>query len=87
MGRQQTSINTVFQAYLTHYHLSPLDVSIVSQARYSTVWNILHNKPVKPAHTDLVRAGLQRMTGIPYTAPIEHLPQTEQKQGALHHAQ
>jgi hypothetical protein len=72
MEKQQTSINTVFYTYLTHHHITPLDVSIVSQVRYSTVWNILHNKPVKPAHAGLVRAGLQRMTGIPYTAPIEH---------------
>jgi hypothetical protein len=85
MEQRQISINTVFQAYLTHHHLTPLEVSITSQVRYSTVWNILHNKPIKPAHAALVRRGLQRMTGIPYTAPIERLPQEEQR-GAVHHA-
>jgi hypothetical protein len=62
--------NTAFQAYLTQYKLQSLDVAIHAQVRYVTVWNILRNKPITAEHAALVRAGLQRQTGVAYTGPI-----------------
>jgi hypothetical protein len=64
----------MFQAYLKQHHLNPLHVALTSGVRYATVWNIAHTIPVRAAHAELVRAGLQRLTGIPYTAPIPLLP-------------
>jgi hypothetical protein len=80
---QQTAQNPL-RAYLEKYHLAPLDVSIVSQVRYSTIWNILHNKPIKPAHAALVRRGLQRLTGIPYREPIHLLPLEDKGETSRH---
>jgi hypothetical protein len=68
------------QAYLEYYKLSPLDVALASRVRYLTVWNILKNNPVRGTHAALVRAGLQRLTGIPYTAPIPLLPLDPRKE-------
>lgn len=78
--------NTVnpLQAYLDHYHLSALEVSIASRVRYLTVWNILHDKPVRAEHAALVRRGLKLLTGVAYTAPIAHL--TDQPSRRSHYA-
>ena len=67
-----------FQAYLQQHQLNPLDVALASGVRYATVWNIAHHHPVRPAHAALVRAGLQRLTGVPYTTAIALLPSAEQ---------
>lgn len=64
----------MFQTYLGMHHLNPLDVALTSGVRYTTVWNIAHNIPIRPAHAALVRAGLQRLTGVAYTVPIALLP-------------
>jgi hypothetical protein len=80
---ETTTINP-FQAYLDRYHLSVLEVSLVSRVRYSTVWNILHDKPVRPDHAALVRRGLKLLTGVAYTAPIAQLTDYPSKE--THHA-
>ncbi|HJT55329.1 MAG TPA: hypothetical protein VJ761_02450 [Ktedonobacteraceae bacterium] len=70
--------NITFQAYLQQHQLNPLDVALASGVRYATVWNIAHNYPVRAAHAALVRAGLQRLTGVPYTTAMALLPSAEQ---------
>ena len=62
--------NIAFRAYLYAYHLCSLDVALISQVRYLTIWNIEHNIPVQPTRAALVRTGLQHMTGVAYTGPI-----------------
>ena len=69
----------IFQAYLSLHHLHPLDVALASGVRYATAWNIAHSIAIRPAHAALVRAGLQRLTGIAYTAPIALLPLPDQQ--------
>ena len=70
MSLQTPNGNAAFQAYLQQHHLEVLDVAVRTGVRYLVVWNILHNHPVTSAHATQVRAGLQRMTGIPYEGPI-----------------
>ena len=67
-----------FQAYLQQHQLNPLDVALASGVRYATVWNIAHHRPVRPAHAALVRAELQRLTGVPYTTAMALLAPPEQ---------
>ena len=64
----QTAI--AFNAYIDQYRLDPLAISIRSGMRYSTVWNIQHGIAVTNQHAIQVRRGLEHLTGIPYTGPI-----------------
>jgi hypothetical protein len=64
------SSGAAFQSYLQAYQLSLLDVALASQVRYLTVWNIVHQVPVRVRHAAQVRVGLHRLTGVAYTAPI-----------------
>ena len=59
-----------FRRYLTDYGLKPLDVAAKTGVRYMTVWRIWEGHPINSQHELLVRQGLLRLTGIPYTAPI-----------------
>ena len=84
--RQLPQSAVAFQSYLTHHQLSLLDVALASSVRYLTVWRIAHALPVEGRHAALVRAGLQRLTGVPYTAGIpllvsspQHRHQTKEK--------
>lgn len=73
-----------FRRYLQTYQLEPLDVALKSGVRYMTVWRIGQGQPINSQAELLVRQGLLRMTGIPYTAPLPvHHEQedTERQQG------
>ena len=59
-----------FRHYLATYQLEPLDVALKSGVRYMTIWRIKQGQPINSQDELLVRQGLLRMTGIPYTAPI-----------------
>ena len=59
-----------FRHYLATYQLEPLDVALKAGVRYMTVWRIKQGQPINSQDELLVRQGLLRMTGIPYTAPI-----------------
>ena len=59
-----------FRHYLATYQLEPLDVALKSEVRYMTIWRIKQGQPINNQDELLVRQGLLRMTGIPYTAPI-----------------
>ncbi len=59
-----------FRRHLTDYGLKPLDVAVKAGVRYMTVWRIWQGQPISHQHELLVRQGLLRLTGIPYTAPI-----------------
>ncbi len=59
-----------FRHYLATYQLESLDVALKSGVRYMTVWRIKQGQPINNQDELLVRQGLLRMTGIPYTAPI-----------------
>ena len=63
-----------FQLYVATHHLDLLDIVLAARVRYLTVWNIAHAIPVRASHAALVRAGLYRLTGIAYVAPISVLP-------------
>ncbi|SRR6266568_5614094 len=76
---------TPFQAYLDHYNLNPLDVSITSSVRYLTIWNIQHGTPITSTHAARVRLGLLHLTGVPFTAPIATQDTgQENKRGRIH---
>lgn len=76
----QTAI--AFHAYIDQYHLDPLVISFRSGVRYSTVWNIQHGIAVTNQHATQVRRGLEQLTGIPYTGPINmKIEQHKRKKG------
>jgi hypothetical protein len=59
-----------FRRYLETYRIEPLDVALKSGVRYMTVWRIRQGQPINSQDELLIRQGLLRMTGIPYTAPL-----------------
>lgn len=59
-----------FRRYLAAYQLEPLEVAVKAGVRYMTIWRIWEGHPVKSQYELLVRQGLLRLTGIPYTAPV-----------------
>ena len=59
-----------FRCYLADFGLELLDVAMKSRVRYMTVWRIWQGQPIDGQHEPLIRQGLLRMTGIPYTAPL-----------------
>jgi len=59
-----------FRRYMSKYQVEPLDVALKSGVRYLTVWKIRQGQPIKSQDEVLIRQGLFRMTGIPYTAPM-----------------
>ena len=71
-----------FRHYLQTYQLEPLDVALKSGARYMTVWRIGQGQPINSQDELLIRQGLLRMTGIPYTAPllVHHAPEDAERQ-------
>ncbi|HEU0004121.1 MAG TPA: hypothetical protein VFQ36_24665 [Ktedonobacteraceae bacterium] len=66
-----------FRRYLATYQIEPLDVALKSGVRYLTVWRIRQGQPVHRQDEMLVRQGLVRMTGVPYTAPLLTRADTE----------
>lgn len=74
MEEELFSHNRAFQGYRYEHGLHPRDVATQSGVPYVTVWSILRNKPVTYAHATQVRAGLRKMTGVPYVGPIATLP-------------
>ena len=71
-----------FEQYLQQHHLEPITVSVIAQVRYLTVWNAMKGKPITPAHAAQIRAGVLKLTGVPYTGsfaltqeqPVDQLP-------------
>jgi hypothetical protein len=59
-----------FRRYLQAYQLELLDVALKSGVRYMTVWRIGQGQSINSQHELLVRRGLLRMTGVPYTASM-----------------
>ena len=59
-----------FRRYLAAYQIELLDVALKSGVRYMTVWRVGHGQPINSQDELLIRRGLLRMTGIPYTAPL-----------------
>ena len=62
-----------FNSYIDRHSLDPITISVISQVRYLTIWNIQHGKPVTRTHAARVRQGVQQLTGVPYTGPIHML--------------
>ena len=67
-----------FRRYMSKYQIEPLDVALRAGVRYLTVWKIGQGLPIKSRDEVLIRQGLFRMTGIPYTAPMLVHRQPEQ---------
>jgi hypothetical protein len=74
---------TAFCAYLHRYHLHPLQVAMASGVRYFTIWNIQKGIAVRQTHAALVRQGLYKLTGVPYSAPIEVLAEENHKRRGI----
>lgn len=74
-----------FLTYVKTYRLELLDVALAAGVRYLTVWNLTRGRPVTVAHAALVRAGLFKLTGVAYTAPISLV--SEPAGSAEHHAE
>ena len=60
----------VFRRYLQMYQLELLDVALKSGVRYMTIWRIGQGQSIRSQDELLIRQGLLRMTGVPYTAPL-----------------
>ena len=67
----------LFRAYLQRYSLHPLDVALACHVRYLLIWNIQQGNPVTSIQATRVRAGLLKLTGIPFKAPIALKANTE----------
>ena len=59
-----------FQAILDVHRLSWLTVAQTAQVPVTTVWRITRGLPITLEHRLLVRHGLRRLTGVPYTGRI-----------------
>ena len=59
-----------FRCYVEKYQIEPLDVALKSGVRYLIVWRIGQGFAIKSQDELLIRQGLLRMTGVPYTAPM-----------------
>jgi hypothetical protein len=70
-----------FRRYLRDYQLELQDVAFKAGVRSMTVWRIRQGQPISRQHELLIRQGLLRMTGIPYTAPIIVHTESEQAHG------
>ncbi len=69
--QEKLPISTIaFRRYLDMYQIEPLEVAVKSGVRYMTVWRIRQGQPINSQDELLIRQGLLRMTGIPYTAPL-----------------
>ena len=66
--------SAAFRAYAQRFELSLLDIALAAKVRLLTVWNIAHGLPIRAEHAQAVRAGLHRLTGVPYTALIPLIP-------------
>jgi hypothetical protein len=66
--------SAAFRTYMQHFDLSTLDVALAAQVRLLTVWNIAQGLPIREEHAQAVRAGLLRLTSVPYTGPIPIIP-------------
>jgi hypothetical protein len=53
-------------------------VALACGVRYLTIWKLHHGKPIHRDQSVLVRQGLERLTGVAYTAPIFVLDEREQ---------
>lgn len=58
-------------------------MAVKAGVRYMTIWRIWEGHPIKSQHELLVRQGLLRMTGIPYTAPVLVSDEPERTTGWL----
>lgn len=57
-----------FQAILDMHRLSWLTVAQAAQVPVATIWRIARGLPITPEHEQLVRRGLRRLTGVPYSS-------------------
>ena len=71
-----TEASTAFRAYLQRFDLSLLDVALATRVRLLTVWKLAQGLPVREADAQAIRAGLLRLTGLPYSGEIALLPAT-----------
>jgi hypothetical protein len=58
------------QQFLRRYQLEPLHVARACRVRYLMIWKLQQGQPIGRANSLLVRQGLERLTGVAYTAPI-----------------
>ena len=70
-----------FRRYVEKYQIEPLDVALHAGVRYLTVWRIGQGFAIKSQDERLIRQGLLRMTGVPYTAPMLVRDKREQADG------
>ncbi len=66
--------SAAFRAYAQYFELSPLDVALAAKVRLLAVWKIEQGLPIREADALAVRAGLHRLTGVPYTGLIPIIP-------------
>jgi hypothetical protein len=66
--------SAAFRAYVHHFDLTLLGVSLVAKVRLLTVWKIEQGLPIRAEDALAVRAGLQQVTGVPYSAHIPVIP-------------
>ena len=71
-----------FEAYLKHYQLNGLTLSIIAEVRYLTVYNAMKGIPITPEQAQQIRHAVLHMSGVPFTGafvltepePMNQLP-------------
>lgn len=71
---QRAEASTAFRAYMQRFELSLLDVALAARVRLLVVWRLTQGLPIHAEHAQALRAGLQRLTGVPYTGRIPLMP-------------
>ena len=66
--------NASFRSYLQRFELSLLDVALAARVRLLTVWRLAQGLPVREADAQMIRAGLLRLTGVPYSGQMALIP-------------
>ena len=62
--------SAAFHAMLLHYGLTIGQIAQAARVPQIIIWRVDHGLPISSSSAVAVRAGLQRLTGVFYTAPI-----------------
>jgi hypothetical protein len=77
-----------FQAFMARHGVTLLEVALAAGVRVLTVWRVARDLPISQQQAERVRAGLYRLTGVPYRGGLtvyvetrEHSWQDAEQQG------
>jgi hypothetical protein len=59
-----------FELFLQEHHVEALQVSVVAQVRYLTVWNATKGKPISRKQAQKILTAAQQLTGFAYAGEL-----------------